>query len=221
MSRPELLTGREKKDFPLFSVLVTIILSLIIALFIFEMWFLGRYTPVNVDGNSMLQTLNNGDWLYADSHAEPKRGDIVIIDVSGYKLPSGGNLFPVDQSGHSYIIKRVIALEGDEIYGEDNRIYLKKKGETEFSICEEPYAYYNPSYYYPLSFGSEIDPVMVGEGEIFVMGDNRLDSYDSTEQEIGPLRIKDVTGVVPDWAVERKDSITKWERFRDSFRNHG
>ncbi len=218
MTRPILLTGREKRSFSLFSVLVSVLLVLIFAFFFFEMWFLGRFTPVCVDGRSMLMTLEDGDWLYADSEEPPERGDIVIIYVKEYTDEDGHALFSSEANREpiTYIIKRVIALEGDEIYCSGNQVYLKKQGEAEFTCLTEPYAYYDPTCA-PLYFGNALHPIEVGEGEMFVMGDNRLHSNDSTE--IGTLLTKDVTGVVPVWALEHKGAITRWENFRDRFRN--
>lgn len=213
MSRPVLLRGREKRGVPVLSVLFTVILAIILLFFVFELWFLGRYTPVCVAGSSMERTLQNGDWLYADAKAEPKRGDVVILYVGDYQDEYGHRLFPSDAE---YIIKRVIALEGDELYASDNQIYLKQAGEGEFLPLDEDYAYYEPTKG-TLSFASESDPVKVQAGEIFVMGDNRLNSHDSVD--VGALEKDSVTGVVPAWAVEHRGFITGIERFRDKFRN--
>lgn len=212
MTRPILLAGEEKRKFSIFSVIFSVLVILIIALFLFELWFLRRFTPVNVDGPSMNMTLKDGDWLYADSKAAAEREDIVIIDVHDYKNEYGHALFQDGGVPITYIIKRVIALEGDEIYASDNQVFLKKQGETEFQLLAEPYAYYEPT-----GMKLNFSPVTVGEGEMFVMGDNRLNSHDSTE--VGTLYVEDITGVVPDWAVKNKELIGKWENFRDIFRS--
>lgn len=212
MTRPTLLTGKEKRRISVFSILLTVIIVIICLLFLLEIWFLRRFTPVRVDGYSMMYTLEDGDWLYADSEATPKRGDIVIIDVSNV---TGENGKPLFRNGISFIIKRVIALGGDEIYIEKNCVYLKAQGETEFTLLSEPYAYYDGSS--SLYFFSKEEPYRVEAGKVFVMGDNRLHSEDSTE--VFALDMGYITGVVPDWAVEHKGAITKWENFRDGFRN--
>ncbi len=217
MTRPQLLKGRERKQFPLFTAVFTVLAVFVVLLLLFELWFLGRFTPVRVDGNSMLTTLEDGDWLYADDKAEPKRRDVVILYVGDYQDEYGHPLFR-DEFGRviSYIIKRVIALEGDELYAYNNVIYLKQAGESEFHALSEEYAYYEPTRG-SLYFGSERDPVKVRSGEVFVMGDNRLNSYDSAD--VGALNKNSVTGVVPEWAVEYRGVITGWENFREGFRN--
>lgn len=215
--RPTLLTGREKKGVSALSVFFTVLVAVILLLFLFELWFMGRFTPVCVEGTSMEQTLQDGDWLYADAEAEPKRGDVVILYVGDYQNEYGHPLFQ-DEYGNaiSYIIKRVIALEGDELYAYNNVVYRKEAGESEFRPIEETYAYYEPTRG-GLYFGSERDPVKVQAGEIFVMGDNRLNSHDSVD--VGALNKNSVTGVVPEWAVEHRGAITGIESFRDRFRN--
>ncbi len=213
MTRPELLRGRDKKPFPFFTVIISVLFALIIALLVFEMWFLGRFTPVCVDGISMKPTLEDGDWLYADAKATPARGDIVIVDVSEYRDEYGHLLFHEGAEPILFIVKRVIAVEGDRLYCKDNQVYLKKKGESVYVPLDEPYAYYAPPPAVPLSF-SEVE---VGKDELYLMGDNRLSSHDSTE--VGTLLVKDVLGVIPSWALENKGIITRWEAFRDNFRS--
>ena len=126
MTRPTLLTGKEKRRVSVFSILLTVVIVIICLLFLLEIWFLRRFTPVKVDGYSMMNTLEDGDWLYADSEATPKRGDIVIIDVSNATDEDGKPLFRNDIS---FIIKRVIALGGDEIFdiGFDARQVVENK----------------------------------------------------------------------------------------------
>lgn len=37
-------------------------------------------------------------------------------------------------------------------------------------------------------------PLTVGEGQVFVMGDNRVNSHDSRSSDIGLVRVKDIMG---------------------------
>ncbi len=64
------------------------------------------------------------------------------------------------------LIKRVIALPGETIEGRDNAIYI------DGGRLSEPYLD-------PDEFIDDFGPVTVPEGEVFVMGDNRDQSYDS------------------------------------------
>lgn len=207
MTRPALLRGREEEKASPFSVLLSVFLALVLLFLLFEMWFLQKFTPVCVDGTSMMMTLESGDWLYADAEETPERGDIVIVDVREYKDEYGHALFQSGGEPISYIVKRVIALEGDEIYCQGHAVWLKRAGEGEFSRLNEPYAQGSTP-----DFGR----YTIGEGEVFLLGDNRQVSYDSTET--GPLYLRSVTGVVPEWAVNMKGAITGWENFRERFR---
>ena len=135
--------------------------------------------PTVVHGSSMEPTLNDGDYLLVSKQAyifdEPERGEIII--------------FPVEEKEKLYI-KRVIGLPGDEIAIEGGKVYVNSiEDSQEYTLAGITSGY--------------IDSLVVPEGEIFVLGDNRLNSIDS--REIGTQKIDDVTGVaiVRLWPLNR------------------
>ena len=197
VKRPQPLNQRKSNNLSCFFV---ILCALLAAALLFDLWFVRRYFVVEVSGGSMENTLFDGDMLYADRAVEPQRGDIVIIDVSPYQEDG---VFRGD-----FIIKRLIALEGDSIQCKGNILYLKKAGEDKYSRLEEPYTDFPTR-----DFGE----VTVGEGEIFFLGDHRNNSTDSRVEGVGCLKLSDVVGVVPEWSVKYRKIIGAWEQFRSLF----
>ncbi len=161
-----------KSDITFCIVLFALILFMI---FTTNVW-LSVYRVQNV---SMQNTLFNDDIVLADRLAPIQRGDIVIFKYDSEK---------------DYI-KRVIATEGDKIIFEQDAktgeycVYIIYKGEVIRNKLNEPYVKegcfteyrVKPSY-------------VVGEDELFVMGDNRLESYDS--RDFGCIKKEQVKGVV-------------------------
>lgn len=181
---------REQKSLLRFLAIVASVLFIFLcARFALET----RYVRVQVSGTSMLQTLSDGDILRADRKAEIKHGDVVVIDVRG-KIGFDDEC--------EYIIKRVIALEGDKLYGTyDHKTYILYAGESNFTELSEPYAYVSRK-----NESGTFHQVAVGTGEIFVMGDNRVDSYDS--RMAGTFKTCDVVGVVTEFSMNAKGFST-------------
>ena len=139
-------------------------------------FFLRNYVFMNVrvDGASMNPTLQHGERIFTRIIGyTPERGDIIIFNPKG-------------EPDKAYI-KRVIATEGDRIWIDETngKVHLKKNGESEWEIIDEPYiaaeAYNmmipNCAIRYPDDSGEE--GLLIKEDHIFVMGDNRNHSNDS------------------------------------------
>ena len=132
---PDLLTvelneqkGR-RRDMWITAVLVLICLMVVWTKFV---WL----EPIQVSGDSMNDTLVNGNMLVLDRLASPNYGDVVVFTKGGTPY-----------------IKRVIALGGDSVMIMDGNLYLKKSGQTEYVIQNEEYAKGRTYmyYYYGLS----------------------------------------------------------------------
>ena len=132
-----------------------------------------------VEGSSMNDTLAEGEHLIISNlFYAPERGDIIVFEDYSTPLKKA-------------VIKRIIALPGEtvEVKLSNDRRYLTVyiNGEP----LDEEYAFYD--YYGSLN---PCGPITLGENEIFVMGDNRMNSTDSCDSEIGPIDIDSITGKV-------------------------
>lgn len=193
ISRPRMLN--EKRGSSLVSALLTVLFILLISVLALDVWIKTTCIGISVVGDSMYATVEDGEFLYAQKHAAPERGDVVIIDVSKYK--SRDNL-----SG-DYIIKRLIAMEGDTVSCVNGTVYVRYSGATEAVALAEDYT---------VGKTEDFSERVVGEGEIFFLGDHRNVSYDS--RKLGKYLLEDITGVVPEWAIKCKEFTTELERFR-------
>lgn len=195
--RPEMLGAREGREHRFLNVFFCVVFIVILLIFAADLYFTQNFLLVIVDGRSMEDTLSDGDALYVDVHTSPERGDIIVLNVTDYP-----GLFPHEAGQERFIIKRVVALEGDEVYASGGTVWLKQADKEEFSALEEPYA---------KGVTEGFSLVKVEEGEVFFLGDNRAVSKDS--RYVGCLPLEAVVGVVTDFTLAHIDLITGWVRF--------
>ncbi len=129
--------------------------------------------PFIVSGASMEPTFHNGQYLIVDELSyrlgAPSRGDVII--------------FRPPQNPREFYIKRIIGLPGEVVSIDGTAITITKQDGSMLQL-DEPYVG-------NLGNGST-RAHMLGEGEYFVMGDNRPESSDS--RVWGPLPRDNIVG---------------------------
>lgn len=162
----------EKKPGILREILGFLIyVGIVVGITFFIITFVGQRTYVS--GSSMENTLSHGDNLIVDKityrFSDPKRYDIIV--------------FPFRHEENVYYIKRIIGLPGETIQIQDGSIYIN--GE----ILSESYGREVMK-----SAGLAEDPITLGEGEYFVLGDNRNDSMDSRDPGVSTIHSDEIIG---------------------------
>ena len=150
--------------------------ALVVALVVVTVLFSFLFKLVQVEGDSMLPTLQNGNRVMIQSlFYQPKDGDIVVITKPTIH--------------HKPLIKRVIATEGQEVFINFDNGTVSVDGE----VLDEPYVAAliaeNRKGIYGFTY-----PVRVPEGCAFVLGDNRNNSSDS--RDIGFVEYRYILGRV-------------------------
>jgi signal peptidase I len=142
---------------------------------------------VRVDGDSMVNTLQNNDLLLASKisyyFGDPSRGDIVVL------IP------PSDPTKD--FIKRVVGIPGDTLQIDGSRsptaVMIKPGGKGPWQILQEPYL---PQKWDTNNFccqpsgiaSTTVSPITIPTGQYFVMGDNRNFSSDSRSFGLVPRK---------------------------------
>ncbi len=147
-------------------------LFLLIAIFLL---FLLLFRVIVVSGDSMYETLWDGDYLLLLSNTfyhEPKYGDVVVISKESF-------------DDGKPIIKRVIATEGQTVDIDFDQGIVYVDGQA----LQEDYTHNLTTREEGTQF-----PLVVADDCIFVLGDNRGVSLDSRSQEIGQIDRREVLG---------------------------
>lgn len=189
-------------------IVVAIVVALILRYFV--------ATPTIVQQVSMFPTLKPNERLVLnrmDRGKMPQRGDIITFEAPSKKLDIHSieksnptaiydevpkNIFSkfayyVLEMGKRSYIKRVIGLPGEHIKVEEGKVYVNGEEIKENYLSEEI-----------VTQTKNFNDIVVPNGYVFVMGDNRENSTDS--RELGCIPISKIEGK----AIFRFWPLNKW-----------
>jgi signal peptidase I len=184
------------------AIVIAILIALFIRTFVIQAF--------KIPSGSMKPTLQIGDHILVSkfiygikipfirktilSITDPKRGDIVVF------------IYPEDRSKD--FIKRVVGVGGDTIEIRNKKVFLNGLP------FNDPHAVYSDDFILPgaIQPRDNLGPINVPAGSIFVMGDNRDQSYDS--RFWGFVDLKDVMGkaFMIYWSWDKENHTVRWNR---------
>ena len=178
--------------------------SVVTSIFVVMIVFTFIFCTANVDGDSMVPTLEDGDRLVVSRFDKTyETGDILILDsIQSYMFDESGTLYASEGLGKN-IVKRLIAQGGQEV----NINFAEGVVYVDGQALDEPYTSSptdrdNYAFTYPFT---------VPEGYVFVLGDNRCISKDSRHPDVGLVPEKDIIGNV----LFRISPLSKFGKIKD------
>lgn len=164
--------GNKRRDFWMEVLHNSLFLLAVLVITLLLVKYVGQRTVVV--GSSMETTLSDGDNLVVDKisyrFSDPKRFDIIV--------------FPFEYKDETYYIKRVIGLPGETVrIDDDGVIYINEVALEENygrEVMEDP--------------GMAKNGLTLGDGQYFVLGDNRNHSSDSRTPSVGLIEKSDIIG---------------------------
>jgi len=179
--------AKEKKTFKqellswIYTLLAAVVIVVIIRAYFFE--------PIRVDGQSMSNTLQDGDIVLVTKpeywNGDYQRGDVIICRYPNRNTESSislGGSFELTFTNHTLFVKRLMALPGDKVEIRDGVFYINDEMVDDSHIDMQIKSHEN------------MGPFLLGADQYFVVGDNRGNSNDS--RRVGPISEDMIVGHV-------------------------
>lgn len=160
------------------------------------------FQPFFVQGSSMEPNFTDGQYLVISEFGY-KQTDIALSDrfdftVDAFKTIERQDVtvFRYPRNPEQFFIKRVIGLPGESIEIRRGKVIVYNAVHPDGYVLDES------AYLIPGSFDQDMQRVTLKDDEYFVMGDNRMFSYDS--RSIGPIKKDKIVGrvLLRAWPVE-------------------
>lgn len=184
------------------AILIALLLALFIRTFVVQAFkipsgsmentlLIGDHILVNKFIFGVKNPFNGNTWIPLKT---PERRDIVVFK------------YPVNPT-QDYI-KRVVGVEGDTIEIKNKKVYVN--GEPQ----DEKYAIYHDSKILPANVQSRdnMGPITVPAHSLFVMGDNRDNSYDSRFWHFVDLKAVKGKAFILYWSWDKENFSVRWNR---------
>ena len=184
------------------AILVAIVIALFIRTFVVQAF--------KIPSGFMKQTLQIGDHILVNKFIygikipywrktivpvkDPQKGDVIVFK------------FPEDPEKD--FIKRVVGVGGDVIESRNKKLYVNHKP------VNHDFGVHTDSYIYPKNVRKRdnFGPITVPENSLFVMGDNRDESYDSRFWGFVDLKAVSGKAFIIYWSWDKENIGVRWNR---------
>jgi len=184
------------------AILVAIVLALFIRTFVIQAF--------KIPSGSMKETLLIGDHILVNKFIYGVKVPFLQTTIIPIKNPKHGDVvvfkFPEDPSKD--FIKRVIGVAGDVVQVRDKQVYVNGK------LLNHDFGIHTDSYIFPASVQprDNFGPVIVPPHSLFVMGDNRDQSYDSRFWGFVDLKAVKGKALMIYWSWDKDNFGVRWNR---------
>ncbi|MBI5849132.1 MAG: signal peptidase I [Nitrospirae bacterium] len=184
------------------AILIALLIAIVVRTFAVQAF--------KIPSGSMLETLQIGDHILVNKIVFGTPIDIPFTDINlfwmpGFYKPQKGDIivFKYPEDPKRDFIKRTVAVGGDVVEFKDKVLYLNGQK------VSEPFVVYKDDTIRPRAMDKRdnFGPLTIPQGKVFVMGDNRDQSYDS--RFWGTVDLKQIKGkaVVIYWSW---DTSKRW-----------
>jgi signal peptidase I len=184
------------------AILIALLLALFIRTFVVQAF--------KIPSGSMQNTLLIGDHILVNKFIYGVKNPFNDNTLIPLKQPARRDIvvfkYPVNPT-QDYI-KRVIGVQGDTIEIKNKKVYVN--GEPQ----EEPYAMFLDNNILPanVQVRDNMGPITVPENSLFVMGDNRDNSYDSRFWKFVNLKSVKGKAFILYWSWDKEHFAVRWNR---------
>jgi len=184
------------------AILVAILIALVIRTFVVQAF--------KIPSGSMKQTLQIGDHILVNKFIFGVKVPYWNKTIIPIKSPRHGDIivfkYPVDPNKD--FIKRVVGVAGDVIESRNKQLYLNHKPVNhDYGIHTDPHIISGNN-----KQRDNFGPITVPPNSLFVMGDNRDESYDSRFWGFVDLKAVNGKAFIIYWSWDKLNFGVRWNR---------